>query len=73
MSPLTSSSSFQSQRRKGSVQKVFFILLHVTLLTLISGCVVFKKKCDCPKWGQVNPGLKDHNPGTVTNHSFAVN
>lgn len=32
----------------------FLVLLLVTLLTVASGCAMFKKKCDCPGFGNKN-------------------
>lgn len=39
---------------------------------LFSGCAIFKKKCDCPKWGATSPGK--HNPTAQDdkNHHTAI-
>lgn len=47
-------------------RKILFIIIALFVCNTVSSCRLFKKKCDCPKFGQ-------HTPQPATDNQHTAN
>ncbi len=50
-------SSYQARMVKFGKMKGFRLLIILVVLSVLGGCGIFKKGCDCPKFGHIKSGI----------------